>query len=381
MDAQQFEAFAVFPPGLEEQVGVELQQLGFVAHVEPGGATFWTDVAGLELAHLWLRIPTKILVRVSRARVRHLAQLRQQAANVDWHDYLRPGDPVRIKVASRHSKLYHTGAIADRIRSGIGAVLGVVPPKAAATEGGATLQARLLDDWCTLSVDASGEPLYRRGGKQRVAKAPLRENLAAGLLMLANYSPEQPFLDPMCGSGTLVIEAARIAMNIPPGAEREFAFMHWPSHCAERWRGLLARARAHQREAVAPIQGGDRDAGAVASARENARRAGVSAALQLRQQALSYWRPPADAQTGLILTNPPYGQRVSHKQRGQLRRLYGALGALIRTHFPQWRVGIITSDAKLAYATGLKGLQAGPYLPHGGIKIRLFAAPQQTEWA
>lgn len=223
---------------------------------------------------------------------------------------------------------------------------------------------------CIVSVDSSGELLHRRGYRQAVAKAPLRETLAAALLLAAPWDTTVPLLDPFCGSGTVPIEAALLALRVPSGRHRRFAFMDWPGFDEKRWAALLAEAQASVRDELPPgcqIIASDRDAGAVRMAQENAARAGVAQHIQFTCQAVSAIRPPAAA-SGWIITNPPYGVRVSSNK--DLRNLYAQLGNVLRARCPGWRVAILCNDQVLLAQTRLT-LDTSFSLLNGGIKVRL----------
>ena len=233
---------------------------------------------------------------------------------------------------------------------------------------------RLEHDLCTISVDSSGALLHRRGYRLATAKAPLRETLAAGLIMAAGWpagdAVPPPLLDPFCGSGTIAIEAALMALQIAPGRQRRFAFMAWPDYDADLWQRLLdeadGQAAGAARTTRRPVgdPGSDRDAGAIAAAQANAGRAGVGGTVAFACHALSAIDPPAGP--GFVVTNPPYGQRV----RGgpDLRNLYAQLGNVLRERCPGWQATILSSDRHLLAQTGLL-LDTGVTFVNGGIDV------------
>jgi putative N6-adenine-specific DNA methylase len=209
--------------------------------------------------------------------------------------------------------------------------------------------------------------LHRRGYRLATAKAPLRETLAAAMLLGAEYDGSAPLLDPFCGSGTIPIEAALLARRIPPGMNRRFAFEHWPSFDAGAWRAVRARAAGEiLPRAPAVIQGSDRDAGAIAAAASNAERAGVAGDVTLVQVPLSKCAPPPGY--GLLVTNPPYGVRVS--EGADLRNLYARLGAVIRERCVGWTVALLSADRKLEAELGLS-LRPVWRSSNGGIRVHL----------
>ena len=361
--------FAVAAPGLEPLVGDELRALGArhpleIDDSEPGGVAFRTDRAGLYAANLHLRIATRVLVRVGSFHARTFPELERHAARLPWDGFLVPGRAVEFRVTSRKSRLYHQDAVAERLMRAVGSRAG------APVEGDAPqeLVVRLFRDECTVSADASGELLHRRGYRLAGAKAPLRETLAAAMLAAAGWDGATPLVDPMCGSGTIPIEAALLARAIPPGLGRGFAFERWPEFDPDAWEAVRAAARRRILP-HAPVQllGSDRDAGAIVAAAANAERAGVADDLQWRRAAISSIEPPAGP--GWIVTNPPYGHRVGERQR--LRDLFAQLGNVLRRRCPGWQVALLSGHAELDRQTGL-ALAPAFETANGGIRVRLM---------
>lgn len=361
-----FEIFLVAPPGLEPVLAAEARELGFPdAGPVPGGVVFsgsWNDVWR---ANLWCRGATRVLVRIASFRAPHLAQLDKRSRRVDWRAFLPLGQPVKIESTCRKSKIYHAGAASQRISAAIRDALGA-PEDGAGPLG---VRARIEDDLCTISLDTSGAALHKRGTKQAVGKAPMRETLAALFLRQCRFDGTEPVYDPMCGSGTFVLEAAEIAAGLAPGRARNFAFERFPAFDPAVWESLRA-GQPLDRPAIA-FAGSDRDAGAVRMAIDNAARAGLAEITAFRQCPVTEAKPP-DGPPGLVMVNPPYGARIGNRKL--LFGLYGALGKTLRDRFSGWRVGLVTTDGDLARATGLPGLSAGPPVPHGGLKIRLHQA-------
>ncbi|MEM6620254.1 MAG: class I SAM-dependent RNA methyltransferase [Pseudomonadota bacterium] len=365
------EIFCAAKPGLEPVLAREMAALGLAPHAPvPGGVTCegsWTTVWR---ANRDLRCADRVLLRLASFRAMHPAQLDKRARKLPWATWLPPGAAVTVEATSRKSRIYHAGAVKTRVAGAIEAALG-------AKAGGAPTHrvfARLDDDLCTLSLDTSGEPLHRRGAKTWVGKAPLRETLAAAFLAQCGYDPAEPLVDPMCGSGTILIEAAEIAAGLVPGRARRFAFETLPSFDQRAYAalpGAAPRAKAQiwgAPRAKAQIWGADRDQGAVAGAEANSARAGVAKRITLTRAPLSDLAVPAGP-PGLVLTNPPYGARIGNRKT--LFGLYGALGEVLRSRCRGWRLGIVTSEGGLARATGLD-LTPGPPVPHGGLQIRLW---------
>ncbi len=369
--------FVVAAPGLQAVVAGEIASLlpGLELRSDPAGISLRGGDLELCRLNLQLRAASRVLARVAQVRASSFSELHRRAARLPWEDYLRPGAPVVIRATAKRSRLYHTGGVAERIVKGIHERLGAEPKLLAEADAGPDAQriiARLLRDRLTLSVDASGALLHRRGYRQATAKAPLRENLAAGVL-LATLEEGEALLDPMCGAGTLGIEGALIMSGAAPGRRRDFACERWPSFAAE----AMGRARDGLPEPVrpsAPIISSDRDPGAVAATSANAERAGVSPWLTISQADFADLRPPAPR--GLVVLNPPYGVRIS--QRRRLPALYAQIGATLRERLggpgQRWRLALLAPDPALAKATGLE-LERRLQLSNGGIAVDLWAGP------
>ncbi|MEX0347951.1 MAG: class I SAM-dependent RNA methyltransferase [Paracoccaceae bacterium] len=359
-----FEIFLIVTPGLEQPLAEEARALGFTAPVvSPGGVTVhghWPDVWR---ANLWLRGATRVLVRIGAFRVFHLAQLDKRARKFPWNATLRTGMPVKVEVTCRKSKIYHAKAAAQRIERALSESAGlVVDPKAELT-----VKVRIEDDLCAISLDTSGETLHKRGHKPAVGKAPIRETMAAMFLRQCGFDGGEPVYDPMCGSGTFVLEAAEIASRRAPGRSRHFAFEKLASFDADAWAEVqqdTARAAPDMR-----FYGSDRNDGAIANSKRNAEAAGVDAITHFHQAAISDITPP-EGPPGLVIVNPPYGARIGNKK--VLYALYGAFGQVMKDRFQGWRVGLITSDGSLAHATALPYLPTGAPVAHGGLKVKLY---------
>ena len=364
MDAT-FEIFLAALPGLEAMLADEARQAGFAEVTEvPGGVTLRGAWAEVWRANLELRGAGRVLARIGEFRAFHLAQLDKRSRRFPWSEVLRPDVPVRVEVTtSKKSKIYHAGAARERVARAIAEELGAP----VAEDAGLRVMMRIDDNLCTLSLDTSGEPLRRRGHKEAVGKAPLRETTAALFLRACGYVGNEPVLDPMCGSGTFVIEAAEIASGLNPGRSRRFAFEDLATFDAGAWAAMKARPAPARPQIL--FHGSDRDQGAIGMATANAGRAGVGDLCRFERRAISDLLRP-EGPPGLVMVNPPYGERIG--DRKLLFGLYGALGGVLRDRFAGWRVGLVTSDTGLAHATGLPFDPPGPPVVHGGLKIRLF---------
>ena len=360
--------FLTAAPGLEGELAQEARALGFAEVAQTtGGVTCAGGLAEAMRANLWLRIAGQVLLRIAAFRAPHLAQLDKRARRIDWAAHIPPHVPVWVEAVCRKSRIYHAKAARSRIAEAITDATGAPIDE----EGALRVLCRIEDDLATLSIDTSGMPLHRRGLKQAIGKAPLRETLAAGFLARAGFDPGLPLVDPMCGSGTFVLEAADIARGAAPGRARGFAFEDLARFDPAHWQAVRA-ARPLAPAPVGPVQRGyDRDAGAIRAATDNAARAGLDGACDFAQQAVSALVRP-DGPPGLVMVNPPYGARIG--DRRALFALYGALGATLRDRMQGWRVGIVTSDKGLAQATGLPLQADGPPVQHGGLMIRLYTA-------
>lgn len=387
--------FAVTAPGLEEITAAELRDLRMKRpRTESGGVSFRGELVDGLRANLWLRTATRVLLRVGSFRARTLQDLERLAGQVAWRTILPGGAVVQVRASCARSRIYHSGAAAERIARGIARSMhlslveagsdwvtlgepGTPSPGGGAQSGrgkeGAVdawqrVQVRIHREEVTLSLDASGERLHRRGYRRETGKAPLRETLAAALLRAAGWRGRESLVDPFAGSGTLVIEAALLAARIPPGRRRHFAMEQWPRLAAGAREALDAEADARRRPVSLVLAGADRDAGAVRAARANARRAGVAEHVSFEQRSLSEWRlgsPP-----GLLVCNPPYGRRLG--KAGDLRDLYAALGGLLDRAPDGWQLGLVTAARRLARATGLPLEPLGPPVAAGGLTVYLL---------
>jgi putative N6-adenine-specific DNA methylase len=359
----EFEIFLVATPGLEGPLCAEARAKGFKAKSVDGGVVTkggWPDVWR---ANLTLRGAGRIIARIDAFRALHLAQLDKRARKVAWGEVLRRDVPFRVEVSCKSSRIYHSGAAAQRIERAIRETLGAP----ASPEAELCIKARIEDDLCTIGIDTSGEPLHKRGHKEAVAKAPMRETMAAMFLRQCGYAGTEPVVDPMCGSGTFVIEAAEIAAGLEPGRSRRFAFEDLATFDAAAWQRLREAAPA-----ITPAircYGRDQDPGAIRMSRANAERAGVVGITDFEECAIADLVAPPGA-PGLVIVNPPYGDRIGDKPR--LAALYRSLGHTLLTRFSGWRVGLVTSESDLAEATGLPFALTAPPVSHGGLRVTLY---------
>lgn len=403
--APRFQLFASTAPDLESIAAGELKSLGMRGRQEVGGVAFAGDLDRLYEANLWLRTASRVVARLGRFHASTFYELERRAKKLPWEEFLPASGLVRLRVTCRKSRLYHSDAVAERVMSAITASVSrsieasgddinderddaehadgaehadeLAETETVPGDGGAQLFiVRILHDQVEISADSSGELLHRRGYRKEIAKAPLRETLAAAMVLASGWRQGEPLVDPMCGSGTIPIEAAMIARGIAPGLERKFQFMNWSTFDRGRWNEILDNARGAVTQSIEEIRGSDRDAGAIQAAARNAERAGVAHALQFGVDAISgslAELKDVDTGAGWILTNPPYGIRIGESE--DLRDLYARLGMALKAK-RGWRVGILTSDLALVRQTRL------PLLPrfstrNGGIPVSFLVSEKR----
>jgi len=338
------DAFVVAVPGLEPLLLEEVQRLGVrPARAVRGGVECNITWPQLMAINLRSRVATRVVVRVAKFHADGFHSLQVGLRAIDWAAWLpdAEGPAAGITVAAtcdKESKLYHSGAVEERVNEVLARPL-----------GDQVVQVRVQRDLVTVSMDASGAPLYHRGWRGPAGKAPMRESLAASLVLASEWNMKTPLVDPFCGSGTIAIEAAHIARRMAPGRNRSFAFQHWPQFDATAWDRLLRGADGDVVEKCPPIFAADRDAGAVAATMENAASAGVSSNVEAVLRTVSELSLPERA--GWIVTNPPYGHRVGGAGAGRsgeggdrdLRNLYDRFGAVLRERAVGWHVALLAA--------------------------------------
>jgi putative N6-adenine-specific DNA methylase len=406
--APRFQLFASTAPDLESIAAGELKSLGIRGRQEIGGVAFAGDLDRLYEANLWLRTASRVVARLGRFHASTFYELERRAKKLPWEEFLPASGLVRLRVTCRKSRLYHSDAVAERVLSAITASVSrsieasgddindesddAEHPEGAdrademdetetvpGIDGSAQLFiVRIVHDQVEISADSSGDLLHRRGYRKEIAKAPLRETLAAAMVLASGWRRDEPLVDPMCGSGTIPIEAAMIARGIAPGLERKFRFMDWPTFDRGRWKEILDKARGAVTQSSERIRGSDRDAGAIEAAARNADRAGVGDTVQFGVESISgSLAELEDVATGVgwILTNPPYGIRIGESE--DLRDLYARLGLALKSK-RGWRAGILTSDLALVRQTRL------PLLPrfstrNGGIPVSFLVSEKKAK--
>ncbi|NPA49573.1 MAG: class I SAM-dependent RNA methyltransferase [Thermodesulfobacteria bacterium] len=359
-----FEIFAVCPPGLEDLLAREIEGLGLPTRKEIGGCALRGGLRELYLLNLWSRISNRVLLKVGSFKATTFRELVERASRYPWEVYFAHASGVRIRVTCRRSKLYHSDAVAERIVRAISQRLGreIYLSK---DEKAPLLIVRIFRDEVLLRVDSSGGDLFRRGYKVARGPAPLRENLAAALVMLSGWDQKAPFFDPFCGTGTILIEALWIAMNRAPGLGRSFAFEQWKNFSAPLWEELCREAEKAMREPQARFYGSDRDPKAVQATFQNAEAAGVARYLDLEIKEVAHILPP-DKEPGFVVTNPPFGGRLQMALK-PLRELASRFKGPLR----EWQLTFIFPRRRLPVRFPFP-LEVLTSFEHGGQKVFVF---------
>ncbi len=372
MDSTIHTFFAPCPRGLESVLHDELLMLG-AAHpsVVTGGVGFTGSLALCYRANLESRIASRILWRVIQAPYRSEQDLYQVAHDFPWQQWFLPTQTIKVKVSAQQCPLKSLDFVTLRIKDAICDRFIIScsrRPSVDTTRPDILIVAFLDQQTVTFYLDTSGDPLFKRGLRQRVSEAPLRENLAAGILRLAGWRPDQVLLDPMCGGATIPIEAAMIAHDIAPGLGRSFAFERLRTFEKQVWADLCDRSRARQRKrAPAPIFACDRSRKAIQVAEDNVTAAGLADSIHLKQANLLAVNAPADQ--GILVANPPYGMRIGDDD--EMARFYPLLGDCLKRRFTGWTAYLFTGDLRLPKLIGLSPSRRTP-LFNGAIECRLY---------
>ncbi|POZ62601.1 RNA methyltransferase [Chromobacterium alticapitis] len=364
--------FAPCPRGLEQTLADELLALG-AGDIVPadGGVAFSGDASLMMAANLHSRTASRILLRLAHGGYRVEQDIYRLAMSVDWPRWFEVSRTIKLKadgIGARVKSLDYVGlmvkdAICDRFRQ---AQLG--RPNVDTRSPDVRVNVFLSADEATIYLDTSGEPLFKRGWRDETGEAPLRENLAAGILRLAGYDGSQPLLDPMCGSGTFLVEAADIALNRAPGRNRRFGFELLSSFDSAVWERLQLDARQAEKPAEKlAIQGSDRSQAMINIARANLERAGLAGLIELKAADVTATRPHAEH--GLIVSNPPYGVRLEEQE--QLAEWYPELGDWLKAHFAGWTACLFSGDLRLGKLIHLSPKRRTP-LFNGSLQCRLF---------
>ena len=364
--------FATCPRGLELVLAAELRQLqAEKIHAVGGGVAFSGDFLLCYRANLESRIASRVLWQVATDDYRNEDDIYRTAFALPWTDWFEPAHAIRVDVSATKSPLTSVNfvtlkikdAVCDKIRR-----LSGRRPSVNTREPDIPIQGHLTDRDFTLYLDTTGEPLFKRGMRMATGEAPLRENLAAGMLRLAGWVPGTPLLDPMCGSGTILLEAAHMAIDIAPGLGRHFTFEKFTNFDGRRWRELRQRSVSRQKPRISQaIYGSDLSGDVLKAARANLMAAGLEKFVSLkRANVLEIFAP---AKEGIIVTNPPYGVRLGELQT--LAEFYPKLGDVLKKRFSGWRAYLLSADMRLPKLIRLAASKRTP-LFNGALECRLF---------
>jgi putative N6-adenine-specific DNA methylase len=364
--------FASAPRGLEPLLLAELGALGAKnTAAVPGGVAFSGDWRVCYAANLWSRLASRVLWRVGEFDYRNEGDLHEAARKVDWMRYFTVERTLRVNVSAQKSPLTSLDfatlrikdAVCDRFRETVGS-----RPNIDRANPDVRVHAFLEAERGAFYLDTSGEPLFKRGWRAGAGEAPLRENLAAGLVMLSGWKPGEPLLDPMCGGATLLVEAAAMARGRAPGAKRNFGFEKLKAFDSELWK-KIRNQKSETPSSSVPLQifGSDNDPRVLGDARRNVAAAGVDRWVRLEQADVLGRAAPAAG--GVMIANPPYGERIGSKE--ELAEFYPKLGSALKKNYPGWRCHFFTADLRLPKLMRLQPSRRVP-LYNGALECRLF---------
>jgi putative N6-adenine-specific DNA methylase len=399
--------FVPCPRGLEPALAEELREIArypavvaaapFEVHREvPGGVTFSGEMAAAYAVNLHSRIASRVLLRVAQRGYRHEDDIYSLVRQQRWEQWFSPDETLRVDVTAHKSPLRSLNFTALRVKDGVCDAMRErlgARPSVDTVSPDVRIYAHLTETDCTVYLDTTGEPLFKRGWRMEKGEAPLKENLAAGILRLAGWTAGQtdrPFFDPMCGSGTFLVEAAQVALGLAPGAARTFAF-EWLKGCdTKAWQALRADAQRAREQAAGrvtnlKIAGSDISTDMLSMTQANWQRAGLPGDVQLKQVDARFVQPPfADA--GLMLMNPPYGERIAVRgdRRGAMEdaprdeaeeaaanQFAAAFATTLKQSFSGWQAWVFTGDLTMPKRLRLKESRRTP-LYNGNIECRLF---------
>jgi len=364
--------FAATAPGFETLCLQEMSAIALPmenAAAVAGGVEFAGRLADCYLANLHLRTANRILMRIDQFKASSFRQIEKKAADIPWELYLPPKSSPQIHTTTKHCRLYHTDAISERLMKSISKHTINDIDKAGQKEGillEPKIFVRGVDDQFTISIDSSGENLYKRGLKIHPGPAPLRETIAAAALLQAGYRGTEPVIDPMCGTGTFSLEAALMAKNIPPGWFREFAFMGWPSFGRKKWEYLKQQCQTHFTSRQTPaIFASDKNPTACKRLKERLTENRLTDVIQVISQDFFDFAPrDLTDQTGLVALNPPYGRRLENREKSDL--LFMKICTRLKREYKGWKLILISPNKKLAKKVPFK-LTPHP-IAHGGLR-------------
>lgn len=364
--------FATCPRGLEALLAAELSAVGAQkAEAVPGGVQFSGDWSVCYRANLESRLATRILWKVAQGPYVKEEDIYRLAVAQAWPRFFDLSRTFRVLTTATKSPLRSIDfvtlrvkdAVCDRFRDERGD-----RPSVDTREPDVRIHVYLTERDCSLYLDTSGAPLWQRGLRQATVEAPLKENLAAGILKLTGWQPDMPLFDPMCGSGTFLLEAVQVALDRAPGLGRGFAFERLAAFEAINWAKIRAAAEARCKPATPlPIRGGDQDERAVRATRRNLQEAGFGGVVQVERADILETAAPAPS--GILLANPPYGERIGEQE--ELAAFYPRLGDALKKRWAGWNCYFFTADTRLPKLIGLKPSRKTP-LFNGALECRLY---------
>jgi len=373
---QPFQFYAVVLPGLEPLAIQELTS--FSAHDiqgGQGGVRFAGTLDTLYRVSLRARSITRIQVRVGKCHAMILSELQHHVTSMAWERFLPKGCKVVVHASSEKSKLMHSDKIAEHVLAGIKDTLG----KRLHDENGREqhVYVHITNNRCDIRIDASGERLDRRGYRLASAKAPMRETLAAAMLQWMDWKSDEALLVPMCGSGTLAIEAALMGRKMAPNINHDFPFKEWDIFKEKAWQRVFEKTKAMAKTALPlKIEVSDIHVGALAASKENAERAGVLVDLHVQQYDVQKLKPANGESAGVLLCNPPYGLRIEMDGA----KFYRELGHVIRDSFVGWRVAVMCPDWKHEKALSLP-VRRRLRVKHGGLWLDVLDVSSNDVWS
>jgi putative N6-adenine-specific DNA methylase len=364
--------FASCPRGLESILSDELESLGAVEiKIVDGGVKFESTTEIMYRANLTSRIATRILCRVANGNYKTEDDLYNAALNVKWSNLFNVSHGIKVSTTGVKCPLKSLDfmtlrikdAVCDQFRSQVNA-----RPNVEIRDPDIRIHLYLEADYFDLYIDTSGQPLYQRGFRKSSVEAPIRENLAAGILALSGWKPGDTLLDPMCGSGTFLIEAAMIALNKAPGLKRNFGFEHWKDFDSVLFKNIKSEYQAQIKPLVfSHIYGSDEDLRAIRVTKGNLEEAGLKTAVELSRK--SFNDIVAPAKEGVLITNPPYGVRIGEDEG--LAKAYPLWASTMKQKLSGWRTYFLTSDLRMPKLMRLSPSKKTP-LYNGALDCRLF---------
>ena len=364
--------FTTCPRGLEAVLADELKALGAAdMQAADGGTGFRGPYALCRRVNLESRIASHVLWRIGHCRYRSENDIFDAAGKIRWAQWFGPKQTIRVDTAAIKSPLQSIDFVTLRVKDAVCDVLREAEglrPDVDTRQPDVRIHVFLTRDEAVFYLDTSGDALFKRGWRTATGEAPLRENLAAGILKLVGWTPDQALLDPMCGSGTFLVEAALMARQRAPGLGRSFGFEKLRNHDAAAWKAQHAQAAARENKSIKTnIYGYDRSGDAIAIATRNVAALGLEDMISLKQCSFEDSKPPLPS--GLLVTNPPYGVRLEGLD--DLAAWYPKLGDILKQRYSGWTAFILTGDLRLAKLIGLKASRRTP-LFNGALECRLF---------